>query len=113
MSTLIKLCESADFEDTICYRITHPVNKKKSIIVIQKEEGYYAYENVCPHFSIPLDYKKGMFSTYQNKIIMCAHHSAMFAITTGECVDGPCKGHSLTSVPIEVKDGIVFFKSEP
>ncbi|EXB20413.1 hypothetical protein J535_1163 [Acinetobacter baumannii 1429530] len=41
---------------------------------------------------------------------MCAHHSAMFDITTGECVDGPCKGHYLKAVPIDVTDGVVFLK---
>lgn len=108
MATLIRLCESKDFTNNICQKISYPHNQKKSIVVIKREEGFYAYENVCPHFSLPLDYREGVFNTYQNKIIMCAHHSAMFEIMTGLCLDGPCKGHSLTQLPIRVIDGVVF-----
>lgn len=107
MTQLIKLCEQVDFADESCLRVTHPHDSKKSILIIQKDNRLYAYENVCPHFSIPLDYKKGKFHTYRDQV-MCAHHSAMFTITTGECVDGPCQGHSLTPVSIDVQDGVVF-----
>ncbi|UGQ30857.1 Rieske (2Fe-2S) protein [Acinetobacter calcoaceticus] len=110
MKTLIKLCENSDFFHEICLRVEHPEDPKKSIIVIKGGDKFYAYENICPHFSVQLDYKTGVFSTYKNKLIMCAHHSAMFDITTGLCVDGPCKGHSLTMVKVEVKDGAVFLK---
>lgn len=110
MSNRIKLCQQSDFTESICVRVDLPEHHAKSIIVIQNEGNFYAYENVCPHFSVQLDYKTGVFNTYQNKLLMCAHHSAMFEIETGHCVDGPCKGHSLTAVPIEIKDGEVFFK---
>ncbi|WP_019673634.1 Rieske (2Fe-2S) protein [Psychrobacter lutiphocae] len=104
----IKLCEQRDFEETNCLRVPNPNNKKKSILIIKKDNALYAYENSCPHFSIPLDYKKGKFHTYKNEVVMCAHHSAMFNITTGECIDGPCMGHSLTSIAIQIVDGEVF-----
>ncbi|NUF30653.1 Rieske (2Fe-2S) protein [Acinetobacter oleivorans] len=110
MVTLIKLCEQSDFQEKICFRVLHPEDESKSIVVIKGQNSFYAYENVCPHFSVQLDYKDGVFSTYKNKLIMCAHHSAMFDITTGECVDGPCKGHYLKAVPVDVKDGVVFLK---
>lgn len=110
MSNPIKLCQQSDFVESICVRVDLPDDSKKSIIVIHSEDAFYAYENVCPHFSVQLDYKTGVFNTYRNKLLMCAHHSAMFEIETGHCVDGPCKGHSLTAVPIEVKNGEVFFK---
>ncbi|GAA4417043.1 (2Fe-2S)-binding protein [Advenella faeciporci] len=110
MVTLIKLCEQADFQEKLCVRVEHPEDANKSIVVIQGQDGVYAYENICPHYSVQLDYKTGVFNTYKNRQIMCAHHSAMFDITTGECVDGPCKGHSLTAVQVEVKEGIVYLK---
>ncbi|OUY06240.1 Rieske (2Fe-2S) protein [Acinetobacter populi] len=110
MVTPIQLCEQKDFQQNICLRVEHPEDQKKSIVVIKGQDGFYAYENVCPHFSVQLDYKPGIFSTYENQLIMCAHHSAMFDIRTGECVDGPCKGHSLTAIQIEINEGVVFFK---
>lgn len=110
MATWIKLCDQADFQGNLCLRVEDPENAGKSIVLIQGQDGVYAYENICPHYSVQLDYKTGVFNIYKNSQIMCAHHSAMFEITTGECVDGPCKGHALTAVPVEVKEGAVYLK---
>ena len=107
----IKLCGLDDFEQKNCIRAEYPNEQNKSIIVIQNNEKYYAYENICPHFSVQMDHQKGVFHTYKNQLLMCAHHAAMFDIVTGECIDGPCKGHSLKAVPIELKDGEIFLKS--
>lgn len=93
-----------DFKDQICIRALHPLDINKSIVLIKHKDMIYGYENICPHFSIQLDYQTGVFHTYQDRLIMCAHHSAMFDITTGECTDGPCKGHALKSLKIYQQD---------
>jgi protocatechuate 3,4-dioxygenase beta subunit len=64
--------------------------------------------NRCPHFSVPLDYRPQEFCTYRGKILMCAHHSAMFRFEDGHCIDGPCKGAQLEPVPVRwVEDQLV------
>ncbi|WP_353169370.1 Rieske 2Fe-2S domain-containing protein [Acinetobacter sp.] len=107
VSTRIKLCEVEDFLDQQVLKVTHPLKADKSIVIIRKDGKFYSYENVCPHFSVQLDYHSGQFSTYQNQVIMCAHHSALFDIETGLCIDGPCKGQSLVKVEnVRINQGL-------
>ncbi|MBZ0345038.1 Rieske 2Fe-2S domain-containing protein [Acinetobacter baumannii] len=107
---MIKLCDLTEFDNQKCFKVGHPIKADKSIVVIKGDDSFYAYENVCPHFSVQLDYKPGVFNTYQNKHIMCAHHSAMFDIVTGKCIEGPCRGHSLIPIEIEIQENKIFFK---
>ena len=105
------LCETNEFGDKQAIKVAHP-HKEISVVIIQKEQRFYAYENVCPHFSVQLDYKEGQFSLYQNQVIMCAHHSALFDIETGMCIDGPCKGKHLQVISIEHINNQILLKSE-
>jgi nitrite reductase/ring-hydroxylating ferredoxin subunit len=59
-------------------------------MVLRRGENARAYRNVCPHFSIPLNYEPNTFCAYGNEPLMCAHHSAMFRFEDGVCVNGPC-----------------------
>ncbi|UOO89263.1 Rieske 2Fe-2S domain-containing protein [Vitreoscilla massiliensis] len=106
------LCETIEFNEKQAIKVAHP-HKEISVVIIQKDQRYYAYENVCPHFSVQLDYKEGQFSLYQNQVIMCAHHSALFDIETGVCIDGPCKGKQLQVIEIEHKNAKIFLASTP
>ncbi len=67
--------------------------------------------NRCPHFSLPLDFEPGEFSTYDGRILMCAHHSAMFRFEDGVCVEGPCAGHRLDPVEVRISDDTVQLSS--
>jgi len=78
--------------------------------VIFSKGAYYAYRNVCPHFSIPLNYEPDAFWTYEGGLLMCAHHSAMFRFEDGMCVDGPCLGASLRRIPIRIENGRVMIE---
>jgi nitrite reductase/ring-hydroxylating ferredoxin subunit len=80
----------------------------KSILLLRRGDDVWAYRNVCPHFSIPLNYEPNTFWAYEGAFVMCAHHSAMFRFEDGACVDGPCLGASLTRVPIRMQDRRVF-----
>ncbi|MCS3528238.1 Rieske (2Fe-2S) protein [Acinetobacter johnsonii] len=110
MSTRIKLCDLDAFLNQQVLKVNHPLNADKTIIIIHKDGQFFSYENVCPHFSVQLDYHAGQFSTYQNQVIMCAHHSALFDIETGLCIDGPCKGQSLIKVENERINQDIYFK---
>ena len=39
---------------------------------------------------------------------MCAAHGASFALDSGDCIAGPCKGDRLRAVPVDVRDGQVY-----
>jgi nitrite reductase/ring-hydroxylating ferredoxin subunit len=78
------------------------------IVVLRRGDDAWAYRNVCPHFSIPLNYEPNTFWAYDAELLMCAHHSAMFRFEDGMCVDGPCEGAALTPVPIRIERRGIF-----
>ncbi|BAN26108.1 Rieske (2Fe-2S) protein [Caballeronia insecticola] len=82
-----------------------------AVLVLRRGAQAWAYRNVCPHFSIPLNYEPDAFWTYDGGLLMCAHHSAMFRFEDGVCVDGPCEGASLVRVPIRIEDGRVLIET--
>ena len=110
-SVKIPLCTHAQVQEAGVLKVAHPQHSNISMVLIHKDGACFAYRNVCPHFSIQLDNAQGRFFTYQNRYIMCAHHSAMFEVDTGLCVDGPCKAHSLQAENVVVEDGQVFWLS--
>ncbi|WP_445115343.1 Rieske (2Fe-2S) protein [Acinetobacter sp. WZC-1] len=111
MAERIQLCHIDAFHQKQAVKLKHPFRPEISIVVIHRDGQYFGYENVCPHFSVQLDYREGEFSIYNNEVIMCAHHSALFNIQTGECIDGPCKGQHLSQIKCEVMDRILYFNN--
>lgn len=75
--------------------------------VVRRGEQVYAYQNVCAHAGHPLNWEKDSFLTGDGKKIICASHGAIYEISGGECVAGPCPGKKLRPVEVEVKDGDV------
>lgn len=45
-------------------------------------------------------------------MIQCALHGALFHITNGLCMWGPCLHQRLTSVPVVIRDGDIVFLDE-
>ena len=78
------------------------------IVVLRRGDDAWAYRNVCPHFSIPLNYEPNTFWAYDAELLMCAHHSAMFRFEDGQCIDGPCQGAALTRVAIRIEQRNIF-----
>jgi nitrite reductase/ring-hydroxylating ferredoxin subunit len=70
------------------------------IVLFRLGERVHAYHNCCPHFSLPLNYEPGLFHILGGGVLMCAHHTAMFRIEDGDCIDGPCAGARLTPVAV-------------
>lgn len=65
---------------------------------------HYAYVNRCPHAGTPLDLWPNEFFTEDRLHLICATHGAVFGPDTGICVEGPCPGARLESLPVE-RDG--------
>lgn len=76
------------------------------IVVLRWGKHVFGYVNRCPHDGANLDWERGTFldPDYGTRL-MCGKHGALFEMTSGECVDGPCKGDSLEPVPLVVLDG--------
>ena len=63
------------------------------------------YINACPHIGVALDWTQGDFLTRDRQNIVCSTHGALFAIDTGLCIHGPCKGDHLERIPATIDNG--------
>lgn len=79
----------------------------RDIFVLRQGTGAVAFENRCPHTGGPLDWMPGEFLTEEEDFFICATHGALFRLTDGHCIHGPCAGKALTPIAIEVADGTV------
>ncbi|GGF85604.1 Rieske (2Fe-2S) protein [Alteromonas lipolytica] len=87
-----------------------PFNEgQDSVLVILRDGNVYAYTDVCPHYgNTTLPWKKNAYLNNRGNRIVCAAHGALFTIENGLCVSGPCKGESLTPVPVIIENNTVW-----
>jgi nitrite reductase/ring-hydroxylating ferredoxin subunit len=78
-----------------------PEHDAFSMFVVRRGAAAFGYVNVCPHFSLKLNYKRDQFTTRDGEI-MCSMHYALFRLDDGMCTEGACEGRALDPVPIEV-----------
>jgi nitrite reductase/ring-hydroxylating ferredoxin subunit len=79
----------------------------ESLIVHRNGANVRAWLNVCPHAGRRLDWAPGKFLKSKEGHLVCAAHGASFELEQGDCIAGPCRGDSLRSVAVEVRDGEV------
>ena len=77
------------------------------IVVVRLGRTIRAYVNVCPHLGLNLDWQPDAFFDFERRHILCGMHGALFRVADGQCVYGPCLGHALEPVAIELRDGEV------
>ena len=78
------------------------------MFVVRRGMRAWGYVNVCPHFSLPLNYRPDEFLCSDGTLIMCTMHFALFRIEDGLCVEGSCVGHYLDLVPLTMNgEGIL------
>ena len=75
------------------------------IFVLRWDRKLYGYVNHCPHHGVNLDWERNQFIDGSGARIVCGKHGSLFAVDTGECVDGPCLGGGLERIRIGVMDG--------
>jgi len=79
-----------------------------NIFIQQHGDTVHVYENRCPHAGTPLNMVGEKFLSLDGRSLLCRTHGALFAIDTGKCTRGPCKGQYLRPVAFEIKDGGVY-----
>lgn len=106
MSESLRLCPVEDIPDGGAKAFERLIaGQRQPLVAVRRGDEVWVYRNRCPHFSVPLDFNPGEFCTYKQRLIMCAHHSAMFRFEDGLCIDGPCTGARLEAVESRVEDG--------
>ena len=71
------------------------------MFVVRRGCEVFGYLNVCPHFSLRLNYRPDQFTTRDGEIL-CSMHFALFRFDDGVCIDGACPGRALDPVPVEI-----------
>ncbi|GAA5078439.1 Rieske (2Fe-2S) protein [Lysobacter panacisoli] len=80
----------------------------ESLILYRDGDHVRAWLNICPHAGRRLDWAPGQFLKSKEGLLVCAAHGASFELAQGECVAGPCRGESLRTVVVNVRDGAVW-----
>lgn len=75
--------------------------------VVRMGQDVRGYVDRCPHMGLPLAQKLDDYLTPGGDLISCSWHGALFAISDGTCVGGPCAGIGLTPWPVEVREGMI------
>lgn len=78
---------------------------KFSMFVVNKGGEYYAYFNLCPHYSSMLNVRDGEFLNPEGSLIRCSAHFAEFRIEDGFGVSSAAENCWLDPVPVEVVNG--------
>lgn len=71
-----------------------------------------AYENVCRHIPISLDYGDARFFNGDCTHFVCQTHGATYEPLSGKCIAGPCVGASLKRLEVEIHGEEIWF-TEP
>ena len=74
---------------------------------IRYKDEVRAFVNSCPHRGTSLDWQPGEVFDDSGLYLICATHGALFEPISGRCVDGPCHGASLKSIPVRIEDNQV------
>ena len=94
----IPLCSLNDLDDREAMEL---VVEERQLFAVRLDNAIYAYWNLCPHRSSPLNWVPNQFLDTENQLIQCALHGALFEIDSGLCIAGPCSGDSLQ--PVELR----------
>jgi nitrite reductase/ring-hydroxylating ferredoxin subunit len=81
--------------------------------VVRQGRRVCAYLNRCPHGNYGLNWQPDGFLTPDRRMILCAAHGAIFEISTGICVSGPCAGLALSPIEVEIVEGYVVLTGDP
>ncbi len=79
----------------------------ESVLLLRRGGQVQAWLNLCPHAGRRLDYAPGQFLLSAGGELVCPVHGATFELQAGVCTAGPCRGHSLKALPVQLADGQV------
>ncbi len=104
---MFKLCMTDDIPEREARAFETP--EGDIIFITQRDGSFYAYQNLCPHLQVELEFLENHFLDRDQEFIECSTHGALFTVETGECISGHCQGQALEKVAINVhSDGGIY-----
>lgn len=76
--------------DARTFEYTDRLGQPAEGFVLRYRDSFVAYENRCPHWSVPVGFDDENFLDENGKDIICPMHGARFSAETGKCWSGPC-----------------------
>ena len=107
-----RLCAHADLAEGETRLVATADARTPDFFLVRRGGRVRAYLNDCPHRNLPLDLVPGRFLDREGVHILCTGHGARVDVDTGACVSGPCRGQSLTPVPLDLSGGAVRLAAE-
>lgn len=101
------LCPVADVTETGKEIVFEHQGKRTYLMLFRQGEQIVAYHNVCPHQGRNLNFAADKFLFDPSGRLVCPHHGALFEVTSGACVQGPCQGASLRQVKLHIENDMV------
>ena len=109
----LALCRVSDLDDpgSMGFEVDWGETEVLSLFVVRRDGAVFAYRNRCPHTGAPLEWQPDQFLDYDGSFIQCAMHGALFDISNGRCLRGPCVGDQLESLVVSLRDDTVYLTS--
>lgn len=113
MDELFAICRTVEIDDggtrgfVLSKASENGEPKPWPILISRKGNGFYGFENACPHQGTRLDVTPGDFLDEEGNFVQCGTHGAKFDPDTGQCFIGPCQGKALTPIKLIIDDGDV------
>jgi nitrite reductase/ring-hydroxylating ferredoxin subunit len=82
----------------------------RHLVMTHRNNQVRAFVNSCPHMGVPLNASGEKITTFDDSLLICTMHGAMFDFESGDCIGGPCAGRSLQKVDIVVENETIFLR---
>lgn len=100
-----RLCELTAIPEGKGIAVVHPGG---TLLLVRWRDELHAYEDRCPHMSLSLRWPPAEFVSPDGQYILCSNHNAIFRVSDGVCVTGPCGGDRLVQRDVTIADGAVW-----
>jgi len=107
--TLLKIASLDELKngESKKFKIKRP-DRDTEAFLIKKDGKYFAYLNLCRHWTVGLDFDDNEFFSEDKNWLVCKNHGAIYNPESGICESGPCGGAALYGVPLVEKDGAIY-----
>lgn len=114
-ASAVRLCDSAALADggQGLRFILQRGDQSLPAFVVRFQGQPRAFVNRCAHKWVELDWEEGRFFDFTGQFLVCATHGALYDPDSGLCIAGPCRGASLTAVPVFEAEGSVWLAEQP
>ena len=106
---LLKVAETGELKNgqSKKFNLKRP-DRETEAFLIKKDGEFYAYLNLCRHWTVGLDFDDNEFFSEDGEWLVCKNHGAVYNPMSGECAGGPCGGAALYRVPLLEKEGSIY-----